>query len=304
MNKFALALLLATLLLAAPAVHAGDATAGPWTSCEDRALGNVQSTPDGFFMCTSTGSTQEWAPQTIVIGETPTTCDANNKGRLRWDATESTIKMCDGSDWKKIVASGGSDAAVPPEGMGYFVLTSASWTGDLGNVEGADDKCLSDLTANTWLNKSDAVSRGLLNADHVRAFLCGSDQCAMALPYGTYTFARSGSATAGGATFIVDGWGSGPGDSDDWSNATHFDSTATYWSGRFNYGSPEEFWVDSHQWNNGFDNCSNWTDEEFYSGIYGDTAQTNHLRWTSLDGGEMVGCDNTKRLVCFVHTDE
>ena len=36
----------------------------------------------------------------------------------------------------------------------YFVLTNNTYTSDLGNLTGADSKCLTDLSDNPWLGKN------------------------------------------------------------------------------------------------------------------------------------------------------
>ncbi|MEJ0063921.1 MAG: hypothetical protein WDO70_12225 [Alphaproteobacteria bacterium] len=299
---FKTALFLMTLLFTAP-VHAGDATAGPWTSCTDKAAGQTQSNPDGFFACTTTGGTRKWAPQTIVIGETPATCNQDNTGRLGWNNEYSTLLMCQNGSWKWIIPAG-AQQSIPPEGVGYFVLSHDTWNGEMGGISGANAKCLADLTANDWLGKSDADSREMLNVDHIKAFLCDGDGCAMALPLATYAFARSGSATAGGATFTANIEGMGPGSNETWAGVNYFGMAAPYWTGRQHPGPFEtyytsEVWFEWFNWNAGFSHCRNWTVDwdSGTDGNWGNSTATNESRWNV--GG--ANCTTLKHLICFVH---
>ncbi|MEJ0063919.1 MAG: hypothetical protein WDO70_12215 [Alphaproteobacteria bacterium] len=310
-EKTALFLAIMFLMFPSPA-HAGDATAGPWTSCVDRVAGQTQSNPDGFFKCTTTGGTRKWAPQTVVVGEAPTTCDADNKGRIQWNDADATIEMCDGSVWKKILAKGSvGDPTTPPAGSGYFVMTKNGYTGNLGSIygsDGGDAVCLTDLTDNNWLNKSDAVSRGLLNADHVRAFLCNGFGCAMAVASTPYTFARSGSTTAGGANFTANAWGEGPQNNENWAGVNYFYSAAQYWTGR-QHPLPWEGWYSSEIWfeysvdigaNNGDSQTCGYvfaSDDPGDTGRIGDPNHTQETRW----GRFYATCDTPEHLLCFVH---
>jgi hypothetical protein len=63
---------------------------------------------------------------------------------------------------------GGSASAT-----GFFVLTESQWNGDLGRLEGANQKCLSELVSKPWLGKNVTS----LGKDNVRAFLCDNAIC-------------------------------------------------------------------------------------------------------------------------------
>ncbi|MBS3128683.1 hypothetical protein J4410_06050 [Candidatus Woesearchaeota archaeon] len=112
----------------------------------------------------------------------------------------------------------------------YFVLTSGEYSTNLGNLTGADSKCLTDLSNSTWLGKSNVV----LNADKVEAFLCTSSLCSTLASNTEYFFAKSGSTTAGGASFTTNGSGIGPADSTSWEGLTYFNvsSDTNWWSNR------------------------------------------------------------------------
>ena len=59
-----------------------------------------------------------------------------------------------------------------PAGVGFFVLSKTTYTGNLGDLSGANASCLTDLTTNTgWKGYSTANSRGLLTGAKVFAFL-------------------------------------------------------------------------------------------------------------------------------------
>lgn len=171
----------------------------------------------------------------------------------------------------------------------YFVLTNGTWTGALGGNVGADEKCLSDLNTNDWLNKPS----GTLSQDMVRAFLCADVDCTTGLPSTTYTFARSGSTTDGGGTFTTDGTGDGPNDSANWSLSTQFGLDTTTWTGMDNGTATN--WP-----GNGGCNCSDFSLDSgagcSNTGNIGDTNTTGQGRWQ----GGSFSCGNARRLYCFV----
>ncbi len=110
----------------------------------------------------------------VVVGPTTTICDPTIEGALRWSSVDKTHEMCDGADWKKIIATGGAgDPSLPPPDAGYFVITSGTWNGDLRTAgagtdgfDGANKLCLSDLQSNDWMGKADADSRHLICMVH------------------------------------------------------------------------------------------------------------------------------------------
>ena len=96
---------------------------------------------------------------------------------------------------------------------GYFVMSNGTWNGNLGDLSGADSKCLTDLTTNTgWKGYSDANVRGLLTSGNVHAFLCNGSTCNNLNASASYLFADANNSGNGGASFTTDGSGVGPND--------------------------------------------------------------------------------------------
>ncbi len=206
----------------------------------------------------------------------------------------NTMQFCNGTDW--INMAGGvttcSNAPAVP-GDGYFVLTSGTWNGNLGGRAGADAKCLSDLTANDWMGKTDANSRGLLISSKVKAFLCLGSGCEMSHPNTRYFFAVSGDNTKGGAYFDADASGQGPNNSYSWSASNYFGTGALYWTGHFPVDNT--YFVNNPDSSNYI--CTDWTSTGV-AGRRGDATGTDSQRW---GGGTIPGCTSTFHLVCFVH---
>lgn len=230
----------------------------------------------------------------VVIGEADEgACIPAVEGALRWSSVDKTHHMCDGSSWKKIVASSAvGDPSLPPSSTGYFVLTAGQWNGNLGGVSGADAKCLTDLTDNNWLNKADAVSRGLLNSTKVRAFLCNSANCQNVLAGASYTFAVSDAPAIGGASFTADVTSRAPGNTQNWSGVNYFGTAAEYWTARDTGAS--DLWPTVRD---GSNRCSNWTESAGYTAGFGSANATNAARWASSS----VSCAEVKKLICLVH---
>src|SRR5258707_9791 len=141
-------------------------------------------------------------------------CSGVTAGTVRYNTTLSAMEFCNGSVWTIIVQTqaGGITA---PAGSGYFVLTNTTYDGNLGGLAGANSKCLTELTTNTaWAGYSSANSNGQLVSSKVFAFLgTGSSGTTQnLLPLTTYYFASVGNAGAGGASFVTDSSGLGPGD--------------------------------------------------------------------------------------------
>lgn len=218
-------------------------------------------------------------------------CGPATEGALRWSSADKTHHMCDGDSWKRIIASGGAgNPSIPPTGAGYFVLSAGIWNGNLGGIVGADDKCLTDLTANDWLNKADAVSRGLLNGMNVRAFLC-DNICQNVVAGVTYTFAVSGNPAMGGAEFTADMSARGPGNTQNWSGTNYFGTAAEYWSGR-GAGS-SALWASVPDLSS---RCYGWSGTTGYTSRYGTANATDGQRWDASS----AGCVAQKKLICLV----
>lgn len=244
-------------------------------------------------------STDLWLGGAIRVGVSTTECDANAEGAIRWNATDKAHEVCDGSEWKYLYSIGGTGTpSIPPAGTGYFVLSHGSWSGDLGAFDGAHAKCLADLTAQDWLNKADAVSRGLLDASHVKAFLCEAGSggvCVNPMPGVTYTFAVSGNPTYGGAVFVTDDTGRGPGNAQNWTGSNYFGTTAEYWAARSS--SSAILWGTSGGGTSASNDCANWNTVSG-SGYIATANATNGNRWFISSA---TSCSGAKKLVCMVH---
>ncbi len=73
------------------------------------------------------------------------TCDSANTHALRRNASSNAIEVCNGTTWTNAVAFGGTGgdpfAEVPPQTENKVFVTSATYTGDLGGLSGADAIC-------------------------------------------------------------------------------------------------------------------------------------------------------------------
>lgn len=256
----------------------------------------------------------------VVIGPSATMCDGTIEGAIRWSDSSNTIEMCDGFDWKKIVASSDTGTpSTPPSSAGYFVLTSGSWDGDLKTAgsgttgfDGANSLCLNDLTNNDWMGKSDAQARSILNSSHVRAFLCYGDNntttgtgpyvCQNPLASTEYYFAVSGDNTKGGASFTADGNGSGPANTQNWSGTNYFASDTQIWTGRGSYSA--SLWhIGGETWNSPACDVA-W---DGY-GTPGDNQNPDYARYGSTNNNDqkrwvfgIQSCASVSKLICMVH---
>lgn len=189
------------------------------------------------------------------------------------------------------VGTGGTSTAIwytSTNGKGYFVMSSSGSNGNFGGRAGADATCLTNLTAGSWLEKASAT----LDAAHVFSFLCDGTGCNNLQASTIYQFARSGSGTAGGAIFVTNASGRGPGNGTDWSGATLFNSSQDFWSGR-GAGS-STLWPTTA----GGSHCTNWSDGTITpSGVNGRSDRNDDGRWN--DGSD--SCDSSLRYVCFVN---
>ncbi len=189
--------------------------------------------------------------------------------------------------------------------VGYFVLSSATYNGNLGGLAGANALCLTDLTNNNWNGKASA---GTLSADRVKAFLCEDmlgANCQTPAPNTQYFFARSGSLTSGGSSFSTTAntyVGYGPYDSSDWSLPGFFDGTYSYWTGRryVSGASASNYWRENEDESTGVTTCNNWTDlTAAVTGrsAYASPGVTTTLRWNNSSS---LACNNSLKLICMV----
>ena len=114
-------------------------------------------------------------------------------------------------------------------------MSESTWNGNLGDLAGADAKCLTELTTNTgWKGYAEANSRGILTSGHVHAFLCDGARypgtCDLPQAYTTFYFADANDSTHGGNRFSTDGNQRGPYDVADWNGASYFGANYTYWT--------------------------------------------------------------------------
>jgi hypothetical protein len=180
--------------------------------------------------------------------------------------------------------------AQPTGDGGFFVLTEATWTGILGGLTGANQKCLTELQTKNWLGKNKAT----LGTDNVKAFLCDNSVCQDPLSDATYRFARAGVLNSGGATFATDYYARGPRNTAAWSTSEYFGVGGNYWAGRReNFSS--SLWGILQPGSAG-GSCSNWSDTGGTGGV-GSPGNTDQQRWNAGDHG----CANTYRLLCMVH---
>jgi hypothetical protein len=220
---------------------------------------------------------------------------ANGEGTQRYNYISHSMEYCGGTSWQPLVAVQSTTPPTAPAGAGYFVLTQTAWDGNLGGRAGANSKCLTELssTYTNWNGYTDASARGLLDSNHVRAFLCDGT-CNTPMPMTTYYFATANAPAAGGASFTTDSSGSGPNDSMAWSAANRFSGTFDYWTGRDGTGSAL-YWP-ATSWGGG--TCNTFNNNGVGSaGGKGTATVTDHFRWY----GTTETCDNLNRLICFVN---
>lgn len=280
--------------------------------------------PDGASRLTADGDGADailicdgsvWRAPSVTVPLDPDPCIPAKHASLRYNNSLKTLELCHNSDWISFIASGDEgDTPTAVSGDGYFVITSTTWTGNLAAAAGGDyttsaanatqqigDKlCLDDLTANDWMGKSDAQSRSILNAGHVRAFMCSRGSCNNALPSTTYYFAVSGELASGGASFTTDADTLGPNDSASWSGSTYFNGNKEYWSNRESNSSTQ--WKNNPHGQSTQSRCEfspGWTNiDAGGGGAVGQTNTTNNDRWDAGNGND---CNVARHLVCMVH---
>ncbi len=173
---------------------------------------------------------------------------------------------------------------------GFFVLTSTSYNGNLGGLAGADAKCLTELTSLDWKGKT----RAILDSQHVKAFLCATNNCSSPRPFTSYYFATAGSTTSGGGLMITDENSKGPSNNENWGAVDKFNVTGgRYWAGRAS--------VDGTQYDtlaSSF-NCADWLSNSLVvPGATGLPSTTTGSRWFDASN---TPCNESHRLICLVH---
>jgi hypothetical protein len=217
------------------------------------------------------------------------------EGRMLYNADYHILQYCDGTNWIGVGAGGGGGGGQTFDaGSGFFVMSHAEWDSNLGNLTGADAKCLSDLTANDWQGKSFAQNAGLLDSTHIHAWLCNGSTCNNATASKKYYFAASGHPTLGGASFTATSAKKGPGDSVNWTNDDHFGGPYLYWTNRD--------WSSNTQWgttNYNSSVCSNWGNSS--ANLCNVMAYADATDRSRFNADDCRYCFETFHLICLVN---
>jgi hypothetical protein len=226
---------------------------------------------------------------------------AGNEADQIYNQAYHTWQFCNGTNWIPYQAGYSQEqqsAFNPtiPGGSGFFVMSGTHWNGNLGDLTGANSKCYTELTSTntSWRGYSTASAAGILTAGHIHAFLCDNTGCNNLTASTTYYFAVANNSSAGGASFTTDGSGLGPNDSANWSAANYFAGSYNYWT-NMNTSSTTKF-----SGTTGGNGACNYTWSSALSsatGYYGNSAQTNALRWFD----SYTACNNTLNLICAVN---
>jgi hypothetical protein len=216
--------------------------------------------------------------------------------------TNHTYQFCNGTNWVKY-GGGMWQGKSAGAGNGYFVMSKNQWNGNLGGAAGADAKCLTELTTYNWKGYAEANARGILTSGKVHAWICdgegigGGTGCNNLNANTTYYFANANDSTKGGNRFTTDGNGVGPGDLADWSQASYFGGSYTYWSGR--YQGTDTAWS-LNLWSTNVTCDNDWsvgTNDGTGSG-YGIAGNGGANRWFNGPGPT---CNQTENLICYVN---
>jgi hypothetical protein len=82
--------------------------------------------------------------EAIIGASTGLPCDADREGGLRWNATDKTVEMCDGSTWRKIAATTAA-ADCTPDAFSFTDLTDQPFSSlilsNTVNITGIDAGC-------------------------------------------------------------------------------------------------------------------------------------------------------------------
>ncbi len=259
-------------------------------STDQIRLGGTSYQTDVFF---DAGSRTDSVRFTVGTSSQRPTCTAALYGAMRYNTDTSSYEYCNNTGWvAPVLASAEATPPTPPASNGYFVLSSTTTDGNLGGMEGAATFCVNDLTANDWMGKADAVSRGLLNTSNVRPFLTSTEANGNLMPVTTYYFARSGKPAVGGGSFKTNYAGMGPGWADPWSAYNYFAGNLYYWIGSRDY-STNYFGL------NGCctSYCNNWRTNS--SGVSTGTGQSGAGGYQRYTG--YASCDQQLYLICVVN---
>lgn len=221
-------------------------------------------------------------------GNSGCTSPSGNEGEMLYDSTNGEMRYCNGHAWIGMRGFSGGCR------KGYFVLTGTDFSPNLGGRSGANALCLTDLTNNNFMGKSEAT----LDASHVFAFLCDDTTCNNLQASTQYYFATTGNAAYGGDYFTTDASGIGPGNTQGWDFDTKFGSTGLNgaWSNR-GVGA-------NLAWNSGpaasSAACTNWSQTTSGNGRDTDFIGTiGTRRWANTN--VLCASGATRRLICYVN---
>ena len=225
-------------------------------------------------------------------GSAPCTNPAGDPGDVLYNSDHKLMQWCNGQNWWGV--------PLPKVPLGFFVLTSGSYTGDLGGLSGANTTCLNELTSNNWKGKTAAVT---LTAANVRAWLCSSAGCQNLTSGVLYKTALAGDNTKGGNYLYSDYLGRGPFEdatSNKWNGNNYFGVTTKYWSGRAAMSQTYDgvAWEDQvFSLNQVANTCSDWTSTAT-NGQYGETDPFwDENQWSAYYS---ICSAAAHRLICIV----
>lgn len=234
-----------------------------------------------------------WAAQSYLIS-VGTYSDIDE-----WGAKRRVTNVCSAAifvptnssaEWTAFQNNKPNCVTVSPATWGYIVRTNATFSSNMGGLAGADNLCLNDLTNFNWLNKSNAVSRGLLNAAHVFALLCDNSTCRNPFPNTQYIFARTGTTAVGNDSLYTDSYLYAPQYSGSLSSNIKFGS-GTYWTGRAAGPSALNWGL-----NPSGASCSNWSAGGGV-GTVGKSTESEHGRFSFSN----ESCASAYNLICVVN---
>jgi hypothetical protein len=88
-----------------------------------------------------------WSIAGLQVGNATDTCAAGTAGVIRWNG--STFQGCDGAAWVQLVSSTSKPT--------YMGTTPSTYTGNLGGIIGANNKCSAAFPGSRFMKASEAV---------------------------------------------------------------------------------------------------------------------------------------------------
>lgn len=203
----------------------------------------------------------------VQIADTTVTCGLNTSGTIRYLTASKTFEFCNGASWTAWPPEGG---VAPTITENIVFVTSETFTGNLGGVSGADDKC-----------QAAAVSANLPGT--YKAWIADSSNSPSS------TFAKStvayklvdGTTIADNWSDLIDAALDNSIDLDEFGNA----AASKTWTGVSDVGGIAGA------------RCNDWVDET--SGTYGRFGTTSQTSGNWTDNGFSDTCDNSYPLYCF-----